>query len=121
MPSAVMPLPERKPVTDIRKAFHFTDLQSLKATRDNDPYEYMPGFGNHFQSEVIPGTLPAAQDHPQRPRFGLYMETFTYSAFNAPRNANGGNFFYRARPALATGIYAYSIKSSDSADGLCFL
>ncbi|PYI04971.1 hypothetical protein BO78DRAFT_398460 [Aspergillus sclerotiicarbonarius CBS 121057] len=26
-----------------------------KPTRDNDPYEYMAGFGNRFQSEVIPG------------------------------------------------------------------
>lgn len=87
-------------VTDIRKAFHFTDLKLKTPTRPNDPYTYMAGFGNRFESEVIPGTLPIAQSHPQRPRFGLYMETFTYSAFATPRAVNLGNCLYRCKPAV---------------------
>jgi hypothetical protein len=56
---------ERTLVTDPQKAFHFTDLQRLKPTRANDPYEYQAGWGNRHMSEVIPGTLPVAQNNPQ--------------------------------------------------------
>ena len=92
---------ERKLVTDIQKAFHFTDLQRLKPTRANDPYEYQAGWGNRFYSEVIPGTLPVAQNNPQEARFGLYTEGITYSAFATPRHANFSTYMYRARPAAA--------------------
>ena len=90
-------------MADLRKAFHYTDLQSMRATRRGDPYEYMAGFGNRFQSEVIPGTLPVAQNNPQEVRFGLYTEGLTYSAFAAPRNANYSTYMYRAIPATVHG------------------
>lgn len=92
---------QRRPIKDLRKVFHYTDTMTRKPTRDNDPYEYMAGFGNRFQSEVIPGTLPAGQNNPQEPRFGLYTEGLTYSAFTAPRNANFSTYMYRVRPAAA--------------------
>ena len=92
---------ERQLVTDPQKAFHFTDLQRLKPTRANDPYEYQAGWGNRHQSEVIPGTLPVAQNNPQQARFGLYTEGITYSAFAAPRHHNFSTYMYRARPAAA--------------------
>lgn len=95
------PFVERKLVTDPQKAFHFTDLQRLKPTRANDPYEYISGWGNRHQSELIPGTLPVAQNNPQESRFGLYTEGITYSAFAAPRHANFSTYVYRARPAAA--------------------
>jgi homogentisate 1,2-dioxygenase len=94
---------ERKPLTDPRKIFHYTDLQRSKPTRDSDPYEYLTGWGNKHQSEVIPGTLPTAQNNPQETRFGLYTEGITYSAFAAPRHANMSTYLYRARPAAAHG------------------
>ncbi|KAJ4345468.1 uncharacterized protein N0V89_011599 [Didymosphaeria variabile] len=92
---------ERQLVTDPQKAFHFTDLQRLKPTRENDPYEYQAGWGNRHQSELIPGTLPVAQNNPQEVRFGLYTEGITYSAFTAPRHANFSTYMYRCRPAAA--------------------
>jgi len=91
----------RFPATDPQKVFHYTDLQRSKPTRANDPYEYMQGWGNRFQSEVIPGTLPAGQNNPQENRFGLYTEGITYSAFAAPRHANFSTYMYRVRPAAA--------------------
>lgn len=96
-----MPLPitPRTPIKDLQKVFHYTDTMTRKPTRDNDPYEYMAGFGNRFQSEVIPGTLPAGQNNPQEARFGLYTEGITYSAFTAPREVNFSTYMYRARPA----------------------
>lgn len=95
------PIKERTPIKDLQKVFHYTDTMSRKPTRDNDPYEYLAGFGNRFQSEVIPGTLPAGQNNPQEPRFGLYAEGITYSAFTAPRHANFSTYMYRVRPAAA--------------------
>ncbi|RAK93934.1 homogentisate 1,2-dioxygenase [Aspergillus costaricaensis CBS 115574] len=92
---------QRKPIKDLTKVFHYTDTMTRMPTRDNDPYEYMAGFGNRFQSEVIPGILPAGQNNPQEPRFGLYTEGLTYSAFTAPRHANFSTYTYRVRPAAA--------------------
>ena len=91
----------RLPATDPQKVFHYTDLQRTKPTRANDPYEYLCGFGNRHQSEVIPGTLPAGQNNPQENRFGLYTEGITYSAFAAPRHSNYSTYMYRVRPAAA--------------------
>ena len=91
----------RFPATDPQKVFHYTDLQRSKPTRANDPYEYLQGWGNRHQSEVIPGTLPAGQNNPQENRFGLYTEGITYSAFAAPRHANFSTYMYRVRPAAA--------------------
>ena len=95
------PIKERSPIKDLQKVFHYTDTMTRKPTRDNDPYEYMAGFGNRHQSEVIPGTLPAGQNNPQAPRFGLYTEGITYSAFTAPRHSNFSTYMYRVRPAAA--------------------
>lgn len=99
------PLKERKAATDPTKVFHYTDLQRKKPTRENDPYTYMHGWNNRHQSEVIPGTLPVAQNNPQEVRFGLYTEGITYSAFAAPRAHNYSTYMYRVRPAAAHSMY----------------
>ncbi|KAJ9624944.1 hypothetical protein H2203_004895 [Taxawa tesnikishii (nom. ined.)] len=113
------PLKERKPIKDITKVFHYTDLQRRKPTRENDPYTYQHGFGNRHQSEVIPGTLPVAQNNPQEVRFGLYTEGITYSAFAAPRAHNYSIYMYRVRPAAAHSGYK-EIKSKAHIQN-CFL
>ncbi|KAJ9224073.1 hypothetical protein DTO169C6_3693 [Paecilomyces variotii] len=105
------PIKERKPVTDLQKVFHYTDTQRRKPTREEDPYEYQAGWGNRFQSEVIPGTLPAGQNNPQEARFGLYTEGITYSAFAAPRHANFSTYLYRARVAAAHHGYKANIET----------
>ena len=101
--SSEPPLIPRHPISDLRKVFHYTDTMTRSPTRPNDPYSYVPGFGNRHQSEVIPGTLPAGQNNPQEPRFGLYTEGITYSAFTAPRRENYSTYMYRVRPAAAHG------------------
>ena len=40
----------------------------------NSANNYMTGFGNHFASEAIPGTLPEGRNSPQRVAHGLYAE-----------------------------------------------
>jgi homogentisate 1,2-dioxygenase len=105
---------ERTLVTDPQKAFHFTDLQRLKPTRANDPYDYQTGWGNRHQSEVIPGTLPVAQNNPQETRFGLYTEGITYSAFAAPRAHNYSTYMYRCRPAAAHSMYSHALFNTSA-------
>lgn len=110
---------DRTLVTDPQKVFHWTDLQRLKPTRANDPYEYQAGWNNRHSSEVIPGTLPSGQNNPQENRFGLYTEGITYSAFAAPRRDNYSTYMYRARPAAAHGGYL-PVNSKSNIEN-CFL
>jgi homogentisate 1,2-dioxygenase len=60
---------------------------------------YQTGFGNHFSSEAIPGSLPLGRNSPQRPAFGLYTEQLSGTAFTAPRAENRRSWLYRMRPA----------------------
>jgi homogentisate 1,2-dioxygenase len=91
---------------DFQNSFHWAQLQQNGtipsfATRPNDPYKYQPGFGNSFESEAIPGTIPRGQNNPRSIRFGLYAEQITASAFVAPRHLNKKAWLYRSRPAVA--------------------
>lgn len=64
---------------------------------------YLHGFGNHFQSEAVPGSLPVGRNSPQRPPHGLYAELLSGSAFTAPRAENRRTWLYRRRPSVLTG------------------
>ena len=35
---------------------------------------YMPGFGNDFETEALPGALPQGRNSPQKCGYGLYGE-----------------------------------------------
>lgn len=62
--------------------------------------QYQSGFGNHFSSEAVAGTLPVEQNSPQRPAQGLYAEQLSGSAFTAPRSTNLYSWLYRIRPSV---------------------
>lgn len=49
---------------------------------------YMSGFGNTFETEVIPGALTKGQNSPQKCPFNLYAEKLSGSLFSAPNNVN---------------------------------
>ncbi|CAI5491117.1 unnamed protein product, partial [Closterium sp. Naga37s-1] len=49
---------------------------------------YMSGFGNQFESEALPGALPAGRNNPRVCPYGLYAEQLTGTAFTAPRKEN---------------------------------
>jgi homogentisate 1,2-dioxygenase len=92
--------------TEYQNIFHWAETQKNGeipsfAVRKNDPYEYLSGFNNSFESEAIPGTIPQGQNSPRCVRFGLYAEQMTASAFVAPRHHNKKAWLYRARPAVA--------------------
>src|SRR5262245_7791153 len=61
---------------------------------------YMPGFGNDFETEALPGALPRGQNSPQRCHYGLYAEQLSGSPFTAPRGANERSWLYRIRPSV---------------------
>jgi homogentisate 1,2-dioxygenase len=62
---------------------------------------YLSGFGNHFASEALPGALPEGQNAPQVPRYGLYTEQLSGTAFTAPRGETRRSWLYRSRPSAA--------------------
>ncbi len=64
------------------------------------PLEYMPGFGNDFETEALPGALPQGQNSPQRAPYGLYAEQLSGSPFTAPRGMNERSWLYRIRPSV---------------------
>jgi homogentisate 1,2-dioxygenase len=64
------------------------------------PSGYMPGFGNDFETEALPGALPIGQNSPQRAAYGLYAEQISGSPFTAPRPSNERSWLYRIRPSV---------------------
>jgi len=69
--------------------------------------DYMPGFGNDFETEALPGALPHGQNSPQRCAYGLYAEQLSGSPFTAPRGINERSWLYRMRPSVRhTGRFA---------------
>ena len=61
---------------------------------------YMPGFGNDFETEALPGALPQGQNSPQKCLYGLYAEQLSGTPFTAPRGQNERTWCYRIRPSV---------------------
>ena len=77
------------------------DVPRVVATKAVDSsFIYMSGFGNSFETEVLPGALPIGQNSPQRCGYGLYAEQLSGSPFTAPRSANERSWLYRIRPSV---------------------
>ena len=66
---------------------------------------YMTGFGNHFATEAVPGTLPVGRNSPQKTPMGLYAEQLSGTAFTAPRSENRRSWLYRLRPSAQHPAY----------------
>ena len=62
-----------------------TRRAAAAAVDEATPAGYMPGFGNDFETEALPGALPVGQNSPQRTAYGLYAEQLSGSPFTAPR------------------------------------
>ncbi len=69
-------------------------------TSTNGATGYMPGFGNDFETEALPGALPQGMNSPQRCNYGLYAEQLSGTAFTAPRGQNERTWCYRIRPSV---------------------
>lgn len=62
--------------------------------------EYLPGFGNDFETEALTGALPSGRNSPKRCNYGLYAEQLSGSPFTAPRGKNERSWLYRIRPSV---------------------
>ncbi len=59
---------------------------------------YMPGFGNDYETEALPGALPQGMNSPQKCNYGLYGEQLSGTAFTAERPER--TWCYRIRPSV---------------------
>jgi len=85
------------------------------------PSQYLSGFGNHFASEAVPGTLPVGRNSPQRVAHGLYAELISGTAFTAARAENRRTWVYRRQPSVVVGghtPYAQPLWKTGLADGV---
>lgn len=67
--------------------------------------KYLSGFGNHFSTEAIAGSLPHGQNSPQRTSVGLYTEQLSGSSFTMPRAQNARSWLYRINPSVKHGNF----------------
>ena len=79
---------------------HTLSGRSIAMALTNTTLAYMPGFGNDFETESLPGALPQGQNSPQRCAYGLYAEQLSGSPFTAPRGTNERSWLYRIRPSV---------------------
>lgn len=75
----------------------------------NDPYRYLIGFDNRFNSEALKGVLPFAQNTPQRVKYDLYSEQLNGSAVVSSRKDVRHVWMYRIRPSVAHGDFRASL------------
>lgn len=75
-------------------------VQSERSAATGRPIAYMPGFGNDFETEALPGALPQGQNSPQKCPYGLYAEQLSGTAFTAPRGKNERTWCYRILPSV---------------------
>ncbi|MBC7521752.1 MAG: homogentisate 1,2-dioxygenase [Sandarakinorhabdus sp.] len=66
----------------------------------------LTGFGNHFATEAVPGTLPVGRNSPQRPAYGLYAEQLSGTAFTVARAESRRSWLYRLRPSAMHPAFA---------------
>lgn len=66
---------------------------------------YQTGFGNHFESEALPGALPVGRNNPQQAPLGLYAEQLNGSAFTESRKLGQKVWMYRMQPSVSRKAY----------------
>ena len=88
----------RVPMTDTTASVtgRAVEMQPGTAT----PKGYMPGFGNDFETEALPGALPLGRNSPRRCAYGLYAEQLSGSPFTAPHGTLERSWLYRIRPSV---------------------
>ena len=67
--------------------------------------KYFHGFGNHFESEARPGTLPQGRNSPQKVECGLFAEQLSGTPFTAPRSRNLKTWLYKISPSVVQGRF----------------
>jgi homogentisate 1,2-dioxygenase len=68
-------------------------FKTVDASQDD-----MPGWGNNFETEALPGALPQGMNSPQKCNYGLYGEQLSGTAFTA--HSPERTWCYRIRPSV---------------------
>ena len=80
---------------------HDVQNEITRAASQAGPHAgYLPGFGNDFETEALPGALPQGQNSPQKCNYGLYGEQLSGTPFTAPQHQNERTWCYRIRPSV---------------------
>jgi homogentisate 1,2-dioxygenase len=88
-------------LTEVCMTSHALPAGMIRAAGVNGTLEgYMPGFGNDFETEALPGALPIGRNSPQKCSYGLYGEQLSGTAFTAPSHQNERTWCYRIRPSV---------------------
>ena len=88
-------------VDEVPMTTHSLPAGMVRAVTNLGPHEgYMPGFGNDFETEALPGALPQGMNSPQKCNYGLYGEQLSGTAFTAPSHQNERTWCYRIRPSV---------------------
>uniref|UniRef100_A0A6M2F9Q8 Homogentisate 1,2-dioxygenase n=1 Tax=Populus davidiana TaxID=266767 RepID=A0A6M2F9Q8_9ROSI len=76
--------------------------QQITITNDfpSDDHDYLSGFGNTYESESIPGSLPRGQNSPLLCPYGLYAEQISGTSFTSPHKLNQRSWLYRIKPSV---------------------
>mmetsp|Transcript_38527 Transcript_38527/g.36899 ORF Transcript_38527/g.36899 Transcript_38527/m.36899 type:complete len:124 (-) Transcript_38527:1006-1377(-) len=70
----------------------------MESSVDPKTLKYLAGFGNHFETEVIEGTVPQGRNSPQKCPHGLYAEQLSGTPFTYNRARNERSWLYRIYP-----------------------
>mmetsp|Transcript_16713 Transcript_16713/g.23576 ORF Transcript_16713/g.23576 Transcript_16713/m.23576 type:complete len:472 (+) Transcript_16713:98-1513(+) len=75
---------------------------------EEDNVVYQTGFGNSFESEILPGALPRGRNNPRLCPFNLYAEQLSGTAFTSPRHINRRTWLYRIQPGVTGSHHTFS-------------
>jgi homogentisate 1,2-dioxygenase len=64
------------------------------------PGGYMPGFGNDFETEALPGALPQGMNSPQKCNTAFMASSFPAPPSPRLRHQNERTWCYRIRPSV---------------------
>jgi homogentisate 1,2-dioxygenase len=66
----------------------------------DSPLAYQTGFRSAMHSETLIDAIPAGQNSPRKPAYGLHAEQLNGTAFTVPRPDNVRTWMYRIRPSV---------------------
>ena len=83
-----------------RKTPRKSSAESISDSSAWKNLSYNMGFGNHFESEAIPGSLVKGRNNPQKAPMGLYAEQHSGTPFTFAKTKNQRSWLYKILPTV---------------------
>ena len=80
---------------------------------EEDGIVYQTGFGNSFESELLPNALPRGRNNPRNVPYGLYAEQLSGTAFTIPRHINRRTWLYRIQPGVVGSAHSDFVPANN--------